>query len=147
MSRKFAKVYPNTWKSKKMRAVSSNAKLLGMYLLTSPSYCMIGIYEQSREVACKHTGLSNEDFGRALHELEEMDFVRYDEDTEVVWVVDMAMSQVSDGRLSERQQKGVINELTRLHCECQYPFVADFMEHYRDRYDFLPETPEDLYWA
>jgi hypothetical protein len=147
MSRKFAKVYPNTWKSKKMRAVSSNAKLLGMYLLTSPSYCMIGIYEQEKELACKHTGLSNKEFASALHELQETDFVQYDEDTEVVWVVDMAMSQVSDGRLSERQQKGVINELTRLHCECQYPFVADFMEHYRDRYDFLPETPEDLYWA
>ena len=147
MSRKFAKVYPNTWKSKKMRAVSSNAKLLAMYFLTSPFYCMVGIYQQLPEITCKHTGLSDEDFDQALHELKEVDFVRYDEDTEVVWVVDMAMSQVSDGRLSERQQKGVLNELTRLHCECQFPFVDEFMAHYRERYDFLPETPEDLYWA
>ena len=146
MSRKFAKVYPNTWKSKKMRAVSSNAKLLGMYLLTSPSYCMVGIYEQLREVALKHTGLSDEDFDQALYELKEVDFVRYDEDTEVVWVVDMAMSQVSDGGLSEPQQKGVINELHRLHDQSQFPFVDEFMEHYRGRYNFLPETPEDLYW-
>ena len=56
MSRKFAKVYPNTWKSKKMRAVSSNAKLLGMYLLTSPFYCMVGIYEQLREAPLSTQG-------------------------------------------------------------------------------------------
>jgi hypothetical protein len=147
MSRKFAKVYPNTWKSKKMRAVSSNAKLLGMYFLTSPFYCMVGIYEQLREVALKHTGLSDEDFDQALYELKEVDFVRYDEDIEVVWVVDMAMSQVSDGGLSEKQKKGVINELNRLHRECQFPFVDAFMAHYRGRYNFLPETPEDLHWG
>ena len=147
MSRKFAKVYPSIWTSKKMRAVSSNAKLLAMYFLTSPFYCMVGIYQQLPEITCKHTGLSDEDFDQALHELKEVDFVRYDEDTEVVWVVDMAMSQVSDGGLSQPQQKGVLNELTRLHCECQFPFVDEFMAHYRERYDFLPETPEDLYWA
>ena len=146
MSRKFAKVYPSIWTSKKMRGVSSNAKLLAMYFLTSPFYCMVGIYQQLPEITCKHTGLSDEDFDQALHELKEVDFVRYDEDTEVVWVVDMAMSQVSDGGLSEKQKKGVLNELNRLHRECQFPFVEEFMAHYRGRYNFLPETPEDLYW-
>jgi len=51
MSRKFAKIRPNLWKSEKMRNLSPTGKLLAMYLLTSPAYSMIGIYEQSKVVA------------------------------------------------------------------------------------------------
>jgi hypothetical protein len=142
MSRKFAKVFPNIWKSQKMRDVSPNAKLLGMYFLTSPFYCMVGIYEQLKEVACKHTGLTTEE----LKELREIDFVRYDEETEVVWVVDMSVSQVSDGQLSPKQRQGIINELTRLHIESQFPFVAEFIDHYKATYPFLPDSPDKLDW-
>ena len=147
MSRKFAKVYPNVWKSKKMRKVSAKAKLLAMYFLTSPSYCMVGIYEQPQELIRKHTGLSLDALDQALQELFEVDFIRYDYDTEVVWVVDMALSQVADGRLSEKQQKGVINELARLSIECQFPFVDEFIEYYKSKYDFLPHDSDELCWA
>ena len=147
MSRKFAKVYPNIWKSKKMRELTANAKLLAMYFLTSPFYCMVGIYEQSKEVACKHTGLSNAEFAQALNELLEVDFARYDEATEVIWVVNMALSQVADGKLSEKQQKGVINELARLHIECDFPFVLDFINYYREVYEFLPSSTDELHWS
>ena len=147
MSRKFAKVYPNVWKSKKLREVSAKAKLLAMYFLTSPSYCMVGIYEQPQELIRKHTGLNQDYLDEAMHELFEVDFIRYDYDTEVVWVVDMALSQVADGRVSERQQKGVLKELARLDIECQFPFVSEFIEHYRSKYDFLPHDSDELYWS
>ena len=146
MSRKFAKVFPNIWKSQKMRDVSPNAKLLGMYFLTSPFYCMVGIYEQLKELACKHTGLTAEELNSALNELQEIDFARYDEETEVVWVVDMSLSQVSDGRLSEKQRKGILNELARLHIESRFPFVAEFIDYYKETYAFLPNSPDELYW-
>jgi len=146
MSRKFAKVHPNRWKSKKIRELTAHAKLLAMYFLTSPFYCMVGIYEQSKEVAYKHTGLSKDEFAKALNELQKVDFARYDEETEVVWVVDMALSQVADGKLSEKQQKGVINELARLHIECDFPFVSDFIEHYKKAYTFLPSSTDELHW-
>ena len=147
MSRKFAKVYPNVLKSKKLREVSAKAKLLAMYFLTSPSYCMVGIYEQPLELIRKHTGLDEEELDQAMTELFEVDFIRYDYETEVVWVVDMALSQVADGRLSQSQQKGVENELARLSIECQYPFVEEFIEHYRSKYDFLPHRSDELYWS
>ena len=146
MSRKFAKVYPNVWKSKKLREVSAQAKLLAMYFLTSPSYCMVGIYEQPQELIRKHTGLSEDMLDQAMHELFEVDFIRYDYDTEVVWVVDMALSQVADGRLSPSQKKGVINELARLSIECQFPFVDDFIQHYGNKYEFLPPAEDELYF-
>ena len=146
MSRKFAKVYPNVWKSKKFREVSAEAKLLAMYFLTSPSYCMVGIYEQPQELIRKHTGLNQDMLDQAMHELFEVDFIRYDYDTEVVWVVDMALSQVADGRLSPSQQKGVINELARLSIECQFPFVNDFIQHYSNKYEFLPAAEDELYF-
>ena len=143
-NRKFAKVYPNVWKSKKMRSVGASAKLLAMYFLTSPSYCMVGIYEQPKELIRKHTGLSHERLDQAFSELIRVDFIRYDDTTEVVWVVDMAVSQVSDGRLSDSQEKGVLNELARLSIECQFPFVDEFIQHYRERYPFLPGDAEEL---
>lgn len=146
MSRKFAKVYPNVWKSKKLREVSAQAKLLAMYFLTSPSYCMVGIYEQPQELIRKHTGLSEDMLDQAMHELFEVDFIRYDYDTEVVWVVDMALSQVADGRLSPSQKKGVVNELARLSIECQFPFVDDFIQHYGNKYEFLPPAEDELYF-
>ena len=142
MSRKFAKVYPNVWKSKKLREVSAKAKLLAMYFLTSPSYCMVGIYEQPQELIRKHTGLNQDHLDQAMHELFEVDFIRYDYNTEVVWVVDMALSQVADGRLSPSQKKGVINELARLSIECQFLFVDDFIQHYGNKYEFLPPAED-----
>ena len=146
MSKKFAKIRPNLWKSKKMRYLSPKGKLLALYLLTSPTYSMVGIYEQSKIVAQKHTGLSVIDFDSALAELQAIDFVRFDEETEVVWVVDMALTQVADGKLSEPQQKGVINELCRLELECQFPFVSEFIDRYKEIYPFLPGSPEQLYF-
>ena len=56
----------------------------------------------------------------------------------------MAVSQVSDGRLSGSQEKGVLNELARLSIECQYPFVEEFIQHYKTRYPFLPGDAEEL---
>ena len=146
MNRKFAKVYPNVWKSKKLREVSAKAKLLAMYFLTSPSYCMVGIYEQPQELIRKHTGLNQDHLDQAMHELFEVDFIRYDYNTEVVWVVDMALSQVADGRLSPSQKKGVINELARLSIECQFPFVDEFIQHYGNKYEFLPPAEDELYF-
>jgi len=146
-SRKFAKVYPNVWKSEKMRNVGPSAKLLAMYFLTSPSYCMVRIYEQPKELIRKHTGLSHEGLDQAFEELIRVGLVRYEDATEVVWVVDMAVSQVSDGRLSESQEKGVLNELARLSIECQFPFVDEFIEYYRERYPFLPRDAEELFFV
>tara|TARA_B100001059_G_C17793253_1_gene561452 strand:- start:531 stop:992 length:462 start_codon:yes stop_codon:yes gene_type:complete len=144
MSRKSTKVYPNVWKSEKMREVSASAKLLGIYFLTSPFYCMVGIYEQPKERIRKHTGLSHKELDQTFAKLIGVGFVRYDDATEVVWVVDMAVSQVSDGRLSESQEKEVLNELARLSIECQFPFVDEFIQLYIERYPFLPRDAEEL---
>ena len=108
---------------------------------------MVGIYEQPQKLIRKHTGLNQDFLDQAMNGLFEVDFIRYDYDTEVVWEVDMALSQVADGRLSERQQKGVINELARLSIECQFPFVSEFIEYYRSKYDFLPHESDELYWS
>jgi hypothetical protein len=56
----------------------------------------------------------------------------------------MALTQVSDGKLSGPQQKGVINELCRLELECQFPFVNEFIDRYKPVYPFLPDKAEEL---
>ena len=143
--RKFAKIQPTIWKSQKFRSASPAAKLLGMYMLTAPYYCMVGIYELPRFFMQKDTGLSLGDLDSALSELIELDFCKYDDDTEVVWVVDMALSQIADRNLSPNQMTGVINELSRLYLDCEYPFVNEFLEKYKTAYPQLPGIA-DLYW-
>ena len=142
--RKFAKIYPYIWKSEKLRKASKEGKLLALYLLSNPYYCMVGIYELPMEFVKKDTGLSAQEAKKAMDELRELDFLRYDEVTEVVWVVDMAMSQVADRRLNEKQQTGVMNELSRLHLECDFPFVDEFISRYKSEYKFLPDNADEL---
>jgi len=47
-------------------------------------------------------------------------------------------------RPNAKQQVGVLNELARLHFDHEYPFVQEFMDKYRARYSFLPESLEEL---
>lgn len=112
--------------------------------MTAPRYSMVGIYECPRYFMKKYTGLSGEESSAALDELITKDFCRYDDVTETVWVVDMAMTQVADGNLSPQQEVGVINELTRLHVESEYPFVDEFIARYKQRYPFLPCSVDEL---
>jgi len=55
----------------------------------------------------------------------------------------MASTQTGAGKLSAKQQTGVLNVLTRLW-ECKFSFVDDFVKLYREIYSFLPEKLEEL---
>jgi hypothetical protein len=144
--RKFATIKPGIWETKKLRAATPNAKLLAMYLMTNPHFCMVGIYRIPQYFMETDTGLNSSDMLAALSELIELEFCEYDSPSEVVWVRDMALSQVSDNP-NEKQQTGIINELARLHFDHEYPFVQQFLENYSKQYTFLPQSIDGLSWA
>ena len=76
-----------------------------------------------------HTGLSDESIEECLASLEEIGFLQYDHDRQVVWVVDMALSQIADNP-NLNQLKGARNELARLWEE-EMPFVEGWLERYK----------------
>ena len=104
-----------------------------------------GIGKHKSIFILKETGLNKNELEISLGELIENKFICYEDEVEVVWVCSMALSQVSDGNTSPQQRKGVINELTRLFND-DFPFVQEFLDKYREKYDFLPESQIDLEW-
>lgn len=141
MARKFAKIKPNFWSSKKIRDASKNAKLLAMYLMTNEYFQMVGLYRLRSYFMAEDTGLSADEAKKALSELIDLQFCCYDESSEVIWVIDMAVSQVAD-KPNSKQLKGVENELVRL-AEDEFPFVQDFLNKHASRFG-LPASIDEL---
>lgn len=142
MARKFAKIKPNIWRSSKFRQMSAEAKLLGIYLMTNDYFQMVGIYRLPRYFMSKDTSLDQVSSEKALNELIALDFCQYDDDSEFIWVVDMALSQVADNP-NAKQLKGAKDELARLH-EDECPFVETFVEKYSVVFS-LPSAEELCY--
>ncbi len=133
MTRKYCTVHPEILITKPFRKLGPDCKLLAIYLRTCPQFQMVGIFNIAVEIMAKDTGLTIPTIEDCLQKLETIDYLKFDSEADVVWVIDMAVSQVSRGTLSERQSKGVINELTRLY-EDYLPFVHDWIGRYGSRY-------------
>ncbi len=142
MARKFAKIKPAIWRNKKLKKVSTNSKLLALYLMTNEYFGMLGIYRLPRYFMSRDTGLSDEDVVDCMDELINADFCWYDEEPEMVWVIDMALSQVADNP-NEKQLIGARKELTRLFTEEDCIYVESFLEKYSDEFR-LPKDPYEL---
>ena len=131
MARKFAKIKPAFWRIKKLKNVSVEARLLAIYLMTNEYFQMVGIYRLHPYFMANDTGLTEEQSLIALNELIDCTFCKYDFDEQVVWVVDMAVSQVADNP-NQKQITGVCNELNRLCFEEGLPFAEEFLQKKTD---------------
>jgi hypothetical protein len=131
--RKYCTVHPEIWITKPFRKISPDCKLLAIYLRTCPQFQMVGIFNIPIEIMAKDTGLAIATVEDCLGQLEAIEYLKFDFEADVVWVIDMAVSQVSRGTLSENQWKGVNNELTRLY-EDEFPFVEDWIHRHGGRY-------------
>ncbi len=140
---KFAKIRTEVVWRNQLREFSPNAKLVGMYLLTAPSFNMLGLFAAPISTICIDTGLNQPAVLEAIEELTVSGFIKYNKEREEVWVLHMAGTQTGVGKLSANQEKGVINELMRL-CESKFSFVDDFLEAYQDVYEFLPKNLDEL---
>ena len=129
MSRRFCKIRPSFWHSPKVLDMDAQERLLAIYLMTNPSFQMVGIYHIPKVLMSAHTGLNEESIEECLASLEDLEFLQYDHDRQVVWVVDMALSQIADNP-NTNQLKGAKNELARLWEE-EMPFVEDWLERHK----------------
>ena len=129
MAARFCKIKPSFWHSKKTVQMDPESKLLAIYLMTSPSFQMVGTYHILKVTLHSHTGLPLEVIDRCLSALEAIGFLHYDENQQIVWVIDMAATQVADNP-NLKQIKGVRNELARLWEE-ESPFVEEWLERHK----------------
>lgn len=111
--------------------------------MTNDRMQMIGIYPLHRAEMTDGTGFDAHVIEECLRELIDEGFCLYDQETGFVWVIDMALSQVSENP-NESQRKGILSELARLHLENDCRYVHNFLERYRKQYPFLPSSTEEI---
>ena len=129
--RDYAVFSPRFWTSdtgKRIKAAGRDVQIVAVYLFTSPTSNMIGLYYLPLPTLCHEVGIDNEGALKALRSLEDLHFCRYSPFEEVVFVFEMAKWQVGD-RLAENDNrvKGVIRELENYR---KSSFLPAFMERY-----------------
>jgi hypothetical protein len=133
--RDYSKVSPKFWTErmgKQIRAKGRDAQMLALYLLTSPHANMLGLYHCPIAYITCDTGLSLQETSEALASLIEVGFCRYDLTTEIVWVCEMAASQINE--TLKRGDKRILGIRNALHELPENPFISAFVDRYRDAF-------------
>lgn len=129
--RDYAKVEPKAWHGgtfKALRKGGTEALLVGLYLMTSPSSNMIGLFNQPLLYMAHETGLGIEGARKGLQACIEAGFCSYDEETEIVWVHEMAKFQISEVlKPNDLRCKGVQKDYDSLP---DNPFLGPFFDRY-----------------
>lgn len=129
--REYAKVGPQFWfgeTGKKLKKQGTEAVIVALYLVTCQHANMLGLYYVSPTYIAVDTGLGLEGASKGLAGACEAGFCRYDEGSEVVWVVEMAAYQIGDSlEARDNRCKGVQREYDSLPTN---PFLWPFYERY-----------------
>jgi hypothetical protein len=129
--RDYGKVSPKFWigqTGKALRKHGLEAQLVALYLLTCPHANMLGLYYLPKAFMAHETGLGFEGASKGLQGCIEAEFCRYDDNSEMVWVMEMARFQIAD-QLKDKDLriKGVQNEYDSLP---ENPYLGAFFDMY-----------------
>ena len=144
--RDHAIVSPQFWTGKTGRYIRScggDAQRVALYLLTCPNSNMIGLYYLPLPTLCHEIGIPLEGATKALQCLSEGDFCVYDDETETVFVREMARFQVGKSLSpNDKRVKGVAKMANQM---AKSPFYKDFLDRYMECYHLenLVEEPEN----
>lgn len=129
--RDYGKVSPKFWTGetgRKLRLAGQETQLVALYLLTCPSSNMIGLFYLPIPTLCHETGLCSEGASEALARVSEVGFATWDQDTEHVFVVEMAAYQIGEPlAIKDNRVKGIIKEWNSMS---KSPFYKDFHRRY-----------------
>lgn len=133
--RDYGKVSPQFWigrTGKTLRTAGAEAQLVSLYLLTNPHANMIGLYYMPLMFIAHETGLGIEGASKGLASAIEAGFCHYDEQSEMVWVPEMAAHQIGSN-LSPKDKRcpGVQNEY---NAQPENPFLSMFYDKYQIHY-------------
>jgi hypothetical protein len=131
--RDYSKVEPKMWHGATMKALRKQgheAVIVAMYLMTSPSSNMLGLYCQPILYMAHETGLGLEGASKGLARCVDAGFCAFDAESEMVWVVEMARYQIADKlKPGDLRCKGVQREYESLP---DNPFLGEFYERYAE---------------
>lgn len=128
--RDYAKVSPHFWVGKTGKQLKKNpeALMVSLYLITNPHANMLGLYYMPAMYIAHETGLTLEGALKGLQSACEAGFCAYDQDSEIVWVYEMARFQVAEElKPADNRCKGVQKDYDSLP---DNPFLSAFYDKY-----------------
>lgn len=137
--RDYGKVSPQFWTGKTGKALRGDmeAQVVAMYLMTSPHANMIGVYHLPMLYLSHETGLSIEGASKGLAKCVDLGFCVYDDESETVFVVEMAAHQVGEElKESDNRVKSVVRQFKAISSS----LIADAF-HVRYGEPFNLESP------
>lgn len=141
--RDYSKVSPKFWIGETGRALrkqGQEALVVGMYLMTSPHSNMLGLFYQPLMLISLETGLPLEGATKGLQGAIEAGFCGYDDETQMVWVYEMAAYQIAEQLApKDNQCKGIQNEYNKLP---NNPFLPAFFERYQHAFHLTAKRGE-----
>lgn len=139
--RDYARISPRFWTGATGKALRRNpdAQRLALYLLTCPSANMIGVFYVAAPTICHEVGLDAEMLAALWAVLELLDFAHYDEETEMVWVPNMAREQLDDAL--KPADKRVVQVVRQVDSIRRHRFARMFWDRYAGPFS-LAANPE-----
>lgn len=128
--REYAKAEPKMWHGETMKALRKTREglIVGLYLMTSPSSNMLGLFAQPVLYMAYETGLGEEGARKGLRSCIEAGFCSYDEPSEMVWVHEMARYQIaSELKATDKQCVGIQKAYDALP---KNPYLGAFFDRY-----------------
>lgn len=143
--REYSKAEPKMWHGATMKALRKRGfegVIVALYLMTSPSSNMLGLFSQPVLYMAHETGLGFEGASKGLRDCIEVGFCSYDEESEMVWVHEMARYQIAPSlKASDLRCKGVQREYEGLP---DNPFLGPFFDRYGQAFHLTERrAPED----
>lgn len=142
--REYGKVGPMFWTGKtgkRIREKGRNAQVGALYVLTAPGSNMLGLYYLPVPVLAHETGMPLEEASKALQCLSEVGFAYYDDESEYVFVPNMARFQIGDRlQATDKRVAGIKKQLESLR---KSPFFNEFLNLYRESYHLQDVSPSE----
>ena len=143
--RDYGKVSPHFWigrTGKELRQAGSESQLVALYLLTSPHANMIGLYYMPLTFLSHETGLTIEGARKGLNSAIEAGFCKYDEHSEMVWVIEMATHQIGEAlKPGDKRCAGVQNEYNKVSDNL---FLSEFYAKYSKQFNMTSRRNSDV---
>jgi hypothetical protein len=123
----FSKMYHTFWSGKTGKALRGDgeAQALQHYLIDNAHSNMWGLYHLPKAYITFDTGHSQKVVNRVLKRLEEVEFAYYDEQTEYVFVVEMAHIQVGELKEKDNRRVQTASEFCLLQCGLKSTFSKE----------------------
>ena len=120
---KFRQLHTQLWLDEKFQSLSSQARLLFVWMFTHPRSGLSGVFQFNDDVCENQTGLSGKEINSGVKELEKSQRVFYDSKTNVLWVVNQF-------RYIPKSPKAIEAVLRELNALPETPLTYQFLGHY-----------------